>query len=214
MQKKKKDKQKTPDYKYILPHTPIPLAKQYVSNTKCECGCKVRMYDTQKSELLCPICGLVYDNQYTDLNSHNLVYGTWSKSEPYSGRGYTRSEKEFMKWKHIKTRTYLGSKELRQMDYKFLIDVFKVNLCLSDVDVSNVWLIIRECKGIKNIHGKLNYERILLGVCRYVLYEKGVTGYLVNLNNQIYRDYKLKLKDYKIIEKNIKKYRSIYRCNT
>ena len=213
MSKKETQKPKKPDYYYILPSTPVPLAKQYVTNKKCECGCRVRLYDTEKSELLCPICGLVYET-HCDLTTKNLVYGSWSKGECYTGAGYTKSEKEFMKRKHIKTRTYIGSKELRNMDYRFLIDVFKVELCLSPVDVSNVWLIIRECKGLKNIHGKLNYERILLGICRYILCEKGITGYLVNLNSSIYRDYNLKLKDYLIIEKNIKKYRGLYRCTT
>lgn len=201
-------KKRPPYEELIYSKTPVPLAKQYVTNTKCECGCYVRLDDTSKNELVCPVCGLVHSEQST-LTAKNLVYGSWSKNELYTGNGYTYSEKEFMRKKGIKTRTFTGNSELNKMDYKYLLDVFKYELCLSPTDIQTVFLIIKKCKGLKQIHSKLNYERILLGICRYVLKQKGIRGYLINLNTSIYREYKLSRKDYNIIEKNIEKYRSI-----
>ena len=184
-----------------------------MANRRCECGCYVRLYDTTKSELLCPVCGLVHGTN-KELSKRNLIYGSWSKNELYTGSGYTKSEKEFMKQKGIKTRTFFNASELNMMDYKYLLDVFKRELCLSSVDVTNIMYIIRECKGLNNIHSRIGYEKILLGICRYVLKQKGIKGYLINLNNSLYREYNLSSKDCKIIERNIEKYRVLNRCNT
>lgn len=213
MPSKKKKENEQPDYLLILPKHPLPLAKQYVTPEKCECGCRVRLNDTERSELLCPVCGLVHDT-VGKLSKNNLIYGSWSTSELYTGNGYTPSEKEFMQKKGIKTRVKRGNKELNTLDYKYLLDSFKFDLCLSNTDIQDVLLILKKSKSMKNLHPRLNYERILLAVCRYVLYQKGITGYLVNLNSSIYREYNLTGKDYKIIEKNIEKYGAIYRCNT
>ena len=202
-----------PDSYLIFPKTPLPRAKQYVTSKRCECGCYVQLEDNFKGEIVCPVCGLVKD-KFCELSENNLIYGSWSKSDLYTGNCYTPSEKEFMKRKKIKTRTYTGNTELNNMDYKYLIDVFKVELCLSSVDVNNIWIIIKQCKGLHNIHSKLSYEKVLLGICRFILINKGITGYLINLNNTLYRDYKLSAKEYNVIEKNIKKYRALSICNT
>lgn len=204
-----KKKTNLPSHYLIFPNTPLPKAKQYVQSKRCECGCYVVLDD---KELLCPVCGLVRED--TGLMD-NLVYGGQGLEHFYQGKGYTRDEKAFMKYKNInslKPRDF--GKEQTELDYKYFVDVVKQDLCLFDVDIQNVFNTVMACGGLKNLHSRLDYKSILLAVCRYTLKERGVTGYLLNLNNNIYREYNLKSRDCYIIEENIRKYRGIYRCST
>ena len=194
-------------------NTPFPNFKQNVNTRLCPvCGRQISLTDSHRAEDFCMTCGLVRPNR--ELTTNNLIYGSWSTERLYTGTGYTRTEKEFMKAKHIRTRTFYKQDEQNKLDYKYTIDSFKHDLCLNSVDIQNVWIIIHDCGGLKNIHRKLNYERILLAICRYILKQKGIHGYLVNLSNSLYREYKLSQKDCMIVERNIETRRSIKKCNT
>ena len=205
-------KTKLPLNLLLFTETPIPLAKQYVSS-RCACGCIIELKDEMKNELVCPRCGLVKETT-PEFYDETVVYGGWGSANLYTGNGYTTSEKEFMSSRNIKLKPQNMAQELNEMDYMYILDYYKQELCLSDVDIEDVKIVVRNCGGLKAIHRKLSYDKILLGVCRYILKKKGIAGYLVNLNNKVYRDIGLNNKDYSTIIENITKNGARYIWNT
>lgn len=114
--------------------------------------------------------------------------------------------------KGIRSKTFFNQGERNQMDYKYFIDTVKDELWLTNYDVMYLWELVRLCGGVHKIHTRLPYEAVLLGVCRFILLEKGVVGYRVNLSNKLYKTYGLTKKASLLIIDNINKYKVIKEC--
>ena len=176
----------------IQPHTPYPNYQQTIHNHPCKCGCYITLYDKHHDETFCLNCGKVKQDQI----QKNIIYGQNSTQHLYNGSGYTYTEKQFFKSRNKKPPTKINTPDMHKSDYKFTLDIFKTELCLSETDIQDVWLIIQKCGGIKKIASGVPYKQVLLALCRFILIQKKVTGYLINFNNNIYKEYGLNRRKY------------------
>lgn len=200
---KKPNKKTQPQLKQIVrSKTNIPLAKQGINNNGCPlCKCKLTLYDELKSETLCADCGYVYEIEYYD----TIEYTQHNTTKPYTGTGYTHTEKKYFKHKNKKKINFTSSTERNKIYYRQLVDMLKFELALTKYDIQQVMTIINDAKSLKKIHSRLPVETIIIGICRYVIKQKKCLPYLLRFKNQIYKEYKLTKKDYNIIERNINK---------
>lgn len=181
---------------HIRRKTPLPRAKQIVGMKCPQCNCVVALFDERKCEKLCSECGFV-------ISEPNLVGVSYEQvsSQSLHSSLLTKDEKKLL---HIPNH-FNDRKERRYMDYKHIVDTVKVDLCLTRVDIQDILLIIRRVDSLKQLHSRLPYETIIVGICRYVLKKRKVLPVLVRYTNQAYLLYELNKHDYEIIEKNIKK---------
>lgn len=199
------------DERYLIQSkTPYPNYKQTIHEYPCTCGCFVTLYDKHHDETFCLKCGKVRQEHITN----NLIYGQNSTTQLYDGSGYTHSERQYFKSRHKKPPTHINTKDLQRTDYKFTLDIFKTELCLSCIDIQNIWLIIEKVGGIKKLASGVPYEQVLLALCRFILIQKNITGYLINFNTLIYKEYGLTRKKYNQIANNIEKYMRLKTWNT
>ena len=199
------------DKMIVQEKTPYPNYQQTVHEYPCKnCGCYVTLYDKHHDETFCLQCGRVLKLPYEEIN---VPYGTYSTGKPYTGTGYTYSEKQFLKSRGKRKPTYISSSERNTIQYQHIISIFKTELCLSEVDIQDIWIIINKCGGIKKLAPATSSEKVILGICRYLLVNKGITGYLINFRNSIYREYGLTRKLYDKIISNIYKNMRLYECN-
>lgn len=192
---------KLPLYYQKKSKTNIPLAKQGFNTGGCPlCGCIITLYDQQRSEKTCADCGYVYDEV-----AYNPVGYDFVTAQLYTGSGFTQTEHKYYKTKKKKEFKFITSKERNLIYYTHIIEIIKIDLCLTSVEVQEVQNIIREIASLKKLHSRLNAEAIILGICRYVAKKHNKLSYVLRFRNNIYREYKLTKKEYNVIEKNIKK---------
>lgn len=199
-----------PDSYIIQKHTPYPNYQQTAHDYPCKCGCFVTLYDKHHDETFCLQCGKVQQTMV----SNNVIYGQNDKTHLYTGSGYTATEHRYFKSRGKKPPTHLNTRDLHKTEYKFTLDIFKTELCLSNVDIQNIWLIIEKVGGIKKLASGVPYEQVLLALCRFILIQKNITGYLINFNTSIYKEYGLTRRKYDKIAINIEKYMRIKTWNT
>lgn len=182
---------------HIMRKHPLPLAKQGINKQGCPlCGCIISLYDHHHDENLCPRCGCVL-NKMVKLN---VDYEQMNQFKVYTGSGYTKTEKQVLKRHkhHFKTQ-----KDRRIMRYSSLIKLFTSQLQMIHTDRLEVYYLLRAVHTLKYFHSKLPYETILLGICRYVLKQRGGYPYRLRFKNPLYIEYGLDKKGYNTIEKNI-----------
>lgn len=194
MSKHPQNAKKIPFYKYHRAKTNIPLAHQVVGK-KCKlCGCMLHLQDTY--ELCCADCGYIEDTPTMTVN-----YATMTTSPLFNTKGFTKEEKML-----INTHRHFNkSKETQKIQQLFVIDVIKHDLCLTSVDILDVKRIISKAKSLQKFHSRIPSDTIIVGICRYVLKQRGVQSYLLKFNYKVYVEYDLTKHDYDIIERNIRK---------
>lgn len=209
----KKKITRLPDEIIIQSKTPYPNYKQTLHNNYChECGCYVTLYDECHDEQFCLQCGNVLQSIETSVN--NVPYGTYEYGQPYTGTGYTFNEKQYFKSRHKRVPpTFKSVKDRKHIEYHHIIDEFKHELCLDQVDIKDIFIIINKCGGLNRIYRGQPANKILIGIARYLIVRKGIRGYLIRFNNKIYKRYGLRRKDYDKMVRNIELKTEAYRCN-
>lgn len=181
--------------------TNIPLAKQGFNTNGCPlCGAIITLYDQEKSEKTCAECGYVYNEI-----SYNPINYELSTENTYTGTCYTQTEHAYYKYVKKKEYNFISSKERNYLYYKHIIEIIKIELCLTSIEVQEVQNIINKAQSLKKLHSRLEAGTIILGICRYVAKEHNKLSYILRFRNKIYQEYNLTKKEYVIIENNIKK---------
>ena len=185
---------KLPFYYHHRAKTNIPLAHQVVGK-KCKlCGCILHLQDDY--ELCCADCGYVENTPTMTVN-----YATMTTDRLFNNYGFTREEKMLINThKH-----YLKSSQINKIQQLFVLDVVKHDLCLTSVDILDVKRIINKVPTLQKFHSRVPTDTIIIGICRYVLKQRGVLSYLLKFNYKVYVEYDLTKHDYDIIERNILK---------
>ena len=204
---------KLPDELIIPSYTPYPNFKQTVHRRYCnECGCYISLYDTHHDENFCLKCGEVLDERLT--NNNNVPYGSYDYEQPYTGTGYTYSERQYFKSKHKPApKTFKSFKERKHIEYRNIIEGFKHDLCLDKIDIEDIFIIINTCGGISNVLRGTPAKEVLIGIARYILIFKGIRGFLIHFNNPIYKEYGLNRRHYERMVRNIEKITRRYKCD-
>ena len=185
---------KVPFYFYHRQKTNIPLAHQVVGKRCKLCGCMLHLQDSY--ELCCADCGYVENTP-----TYTLNYATMTNNQLFNTHGCNNEEKLL-----INTHRHLNNQgKTRKIQQYFVLDVIKHDLCLTRVDILEVKMIISKASSLQKFHSRIPSDTIIVGICRYVLKQRGVLGYLLKYNYKVYVEYDLTKHDYEIIERNIKK---------
>lgn len=185
--------------------TPYPNFQQSIHEKPCQCcGSFITLYDAHRNESFCVDCGNVTHNYNTNLTEGNLIYGSYSREQSYTGTGYTRSERAFLERKHIHSRTFFHQSEQNHLDYTNFLYIIKPQLHLCRADVEDILNIIRTYD-IHRLHTRWTYQQVILAITKYVLSRRNAKPYQLNLSNTVYRAYGMTRRGYEIVERNLQK---------
>lgn len=187
-----------------LEHTPLPNAKQQYNSMGCElCNFHILCYDTHHAELVCPRCGLVVE--HNEVKVEKTHFKDHYPGIIYNGEGFTHDDRAFMRSRGIHTNTFKSAKERRYVQYQRILELYASHLHMSNVDVKDVKYLLFHVGNLRLLNTHVSYEVILLGMCRYILVARDKNNYLCDFSNDIYVDVGLTLKNYTVIERNIRR---------
>lgn len=188
-----------------LENTPIPTANQeeYIKNDNniktnaiygyCpECYCNTYIKDTKRGECVCPICGLVLEDQiyqtplpnlYPDLTDHNR---------------FTKDEKNYIKQQHLHLKERVGGKGTRQYYAYRLVSKYATRLNIYNVDKQNIINYLTK-ENLSTLH--ITIEKIILSIMKYIISPRKYQD--KRINRGVFQEVGLTTKEYQRVIKHL-----------
>lgn len=172
--------------------------RAYIEHKECpECGYPVKYSDIHRKESVCDYCGVVLDKHPT-IADEKYIINRSSEDLPENDGILRKDEKKVIA--KIQGRPYSTDKREYRLNKQYMVAVDVGNkLDMLKPEIRKVKKIIYN-HNVKKIHSGLNYEKIITGICLYILRNK---GYTISYKNPAISSIGLTPMNYKVIKRKL-----------
>lgn len=179
----------------------------YIEHSTCpECEYPIKYNNPHSCEVVCEQCGTVLDQHILEADSKYLLFSS-TEELPENNNIFKKEEKRVLDIMHNKKyanpehkqKSKTPKKDWHLNQYYFFAKKVSKEFNMSKKEVIILKNIIKEYK-MKQIHSCLKYEVVIVGICLYILRNK---GYVVSYKHEVIDSVKLTKMHYKVIKRNL-----------